>query len=246
MADYFTEDRIKNYGEHEPINVRYNLGILSLEGITPGKMKGKRVLDVGCGFGMLAGVFHNHGAETYGTDSSGYAIKVCKNGYSGVDFKVSECHERVFDGKFDLITCFGVLGIAEMDYHLPFLKTCKEQLSDDGVLVATAPNYARPLWMGKPKNDYRNARDTQFWKALLDDAGLDGKVYPVLRIPLPDKFGVSRFIKGFGDPLVLVARRTRPSRQIVNSISPSVSVKHLLSRLSSQGCSSGSSGRQSP
>jgi len=199
MTDYFTPERIENYEKHESINVKYNLDLLALEGITPKKMAGKRVLDVGCGFGMLLSKFPE--SDCHGTDSSEIAIGRCRERYPLVKFEVSECEHIPFHERFDLITCFGVLGLVDFDKHVSFLHSCERALSDNGVFIATAPNPDRPFFMGK--KDYSNKRWLYSWQCLSD------KAYPILRIPNSEKLGRNIFLRvGFGDPIVIVSRRT--------------------------------------
>jgi len=217
MDGYFTKKRIVNYASAEFTNARYNLDLLASEGIEP---KGK-VLDVGCGFGLLLKRFQDAGAECYGTDISEYAINVCKK-YQGITFKVSDCTEIPFDEKFDLITCFGVLGIVEKKKHLSFLRACEAHLKDNGILIATAPNYERPFFMdvlAGRKNLYHNARTAGLWNDLLLWSGLSGKAYPVLRIPKSETVGRNIFLRlGFGDPIVIVAELPHGDKSDIHNL----------------------------
>jgi 2-polyprenyl-6-hydroxyphenyl methylase / 3-demethylubiquinone-9 3-methyltransferase len=81
---------------------------------------GKRVLDVGCGGGILADAMARQGADVLGIDLSGKALKVAQlhaleAGTSGVEYREAsaEALAAQMPGAFDVVTCM------EMLEHVP-------------------------------------------------------------------------------------------------------------------------------
>jgi 2-polyprenyl-6-hydroxyphenyl methylase / 3-demethylubiquinone-9 3-methyltransferase len=83
-------------------------------------LAGKRVLDVGCGGGILADAMARQGADVLGIDLSGKALKVAQlhaleAGTSGVEYREAsaEALAAQMPGGFDVVTCM------EMLEHVP-------------------------------------------------------------------------------------------------------------------------------
>jgi 2-polyprenyl-6-hydroxyphenyl methylase/3-demethylubiquinone-9 3-methyltransferase len=83
-------------------------------------LAGKRVLDVGCGGGILADAMARQGADVLGIDLSGKALKVAQlhaleAGTSGVEYREvsAEALAAQMPGAFDVVTCM------EMLEHVP-------------------------------------------------------------------------------------------------------------------------------
>lgn len=93
-------------------NLRRNLGsALPLE-----DLRGRRILDVGCGFGRHLRVASDHGAEVVGVDLSGGVDVAFKNlaGRPNCHILQANIHERPLrDDVFDVVWSFGVL------HHMP-------------------------------------------------------------------------------------------------------------------------------
>lgn len=71
---------------------------------TIGKVKGKKVLDIGCGPGLYANVLRKRGAEVHGIDISEKEIEIAKQHYKGIDFRVSSASALPYsNGYFDLV-----------------------------------------------------------------------------------------------------------------------------------------------
>lgn len=78
----------------------------------PAEMKGKRVLDVGCGAGRFAEVAVGTGAHVVAIDFSA-AVDAARNNLEGkgtIDFLQADAYRLPFrPGSFDYVYCFGVL-----------------------------------------------------------------------------------------------------------------------------------------
>ncbi len=204
-AYFKTPGDVETYERAQPANARYNLDLLALEGIRPEMMAGRRVLDVGCGFGLFLSRFRAAGARCFGMDKSGRAIRTCRERYPGMRFEKAECPEIPFDEKFALITCFGTLGLVARESHAEFLENAASHLEKGGVLFANAPGEGAGLGPASAGN----ARSLVEWEGLLARAGFrTTAAYRVLRVPGADLvLGRNIFVKGFGRSAVIVGER---------------------------------------
>ena len=103
--------------------------------------KGAVVLDVGCGNGIISRSLGAKGFNVYGIDVSEKAIEKARqlNTYDNVKFDVVSAEQLVIEGKkYNAVICSEVLE----HLHQPslLLKTLKESITDDGILIVTVPN----------------------------------------------------------------------------------------------------------
>lgn len=80
-----------------------------------GDVRGKTVLDAGCGTGYLSGKLRERGALATGVDHSPEMIAIARENHPGIDFRVDSCAglATLEDARFDLIVSNYVL----MDAH---------------------------------------------------------------------------------------------------------------------------------
>lgn len=108
-------------------------------------LKGKKILDVGCGGGILAEAMGQLGGEVTGIDASPNTIGVAKahskSVNSGVIYKQKTIEEFITtnpDEKFDVITCL------EMLEHVPsplgVIQSCSSLLNDGGDIFFSTIN----------------------------------------------------------------------------------------------------------
>ena len=108
-------------------------------------LEGIKVLDVGCGGGILAEALSKLGAKVTGIDASEQTIGVAQNHSNAVRSDVSYYQTTIEEfiankpeEKFDVITCL------EMLEHVPspgeIIKTCSTILKDDGDIFFSTIN----------------------------------------------------------------------------------------------------------
>ncbi|MCC6849956.1 MAG: class I SAM-dependent methyltransferase [Deltaproteobacteria bacterium] len=114
-------------------NLRRNLG----DALTLDQLRGRRILDVGCGFGRHLLVAAEHGAEVVGVDLSGGVEVAYRNLGSRPNCHIIQAnvHERPLrDATFDVVWSFGVL------HHMPDpaagFRALVEFARPDGGLIA--------------------------------------------------------------------------------------------------------------
>jgi 2-polyprenyl-6-hydroxyphenyl methylase/3-demethylubiquinone-9 3-methyltransferase len=107
-------------------------------------LKGKRVLDIGCGGGILAESLAREGAEVTGIDQGEKVIKIAK--LHSLESQLNINYEQINienfikknKHKFDVITCL------EMLEHVPdpasVIKACSQILKPDGKLFLSTIN----------------------------------------------------------------------------------------------------------
>ncbi len=81
-----------------------------------GKLAGKKILDVGCGGGILTEALAGEGAELTGIDAGEAALKVARlhkltSGNEQIDYELStvEDYAERYPGGFDVVTCMELL-----------------------------------------------------------------------------------------------------------------------------------------
>jgi 2-polyprenyl-6-hydroxyphenyl methylase/3-demethylubiquinone-9 3-methyltransferase len=104
--------------EFRPLHQINPLRLGWIESIAP--LKGKRVLDIGCGGGILADAMARQGAQVLGIDLAGKALKVAQlhaleAGTKGVEYREISAEALAAEqpGSFDVVTCM------EMLEHVP-------------------------------------------------------------------------------------------------------------------------------
>ena len=107
-------------------------------------IKGKKILDVGCGGGILSESLANEGADVTGIDQGDRVIKIAKlhAKESGIKVKYKHINIEDFykntDERFDVITCL------EMLEHIPdpnsIINTCSKLLMPGGKIYFSTIN----------------------------------------------------------------------------------------------------------
>jgi len=100
-------------------------------------IKGKRILDVGCGSGTNAQYFSQRGYEVVGIDLVDeflqYAKKRCSAQFIKMDMREMTFKQESFDG---IWACASLLHIPKRDL-LPVFHDCRKILTDKGILYAS-------------------------------------------------------------------------------------------------------------
>jgi len=107
--------------------------------LVPQNLKGKKLLDIGCGPGIHLKKYLERGAEGFGIDISRKMIELAKKYCSSANFKVGSIYQLEFeDSSFDIITASLVL-----DHVQDFEKSLKEinrVLKQGGLFVFSNPH----------------------------------------------------------------------------------------------------------
>lgn len=131
---YYTKLRLKK-GGGLPIEEREVLGAAS--------WKGKTVLDVGCGTGLLAHEIAKRGArEVVGIDFSKEGVEIAREKYraKNLEYRVEDLRDH--RGSYDIVVSLGTL--EHMDDPLRALQRMKKLLKPGGLLILTCPNWTNP------------------------------------------------------------------------------------------------------
>jgi 2-polyprenyl-3-methyl-5-hydroxy-6-metoxy-1,4-benzoquinol methylase len=107
-----------------------------------GSFEGKRVVDLGCGDGVLTYELFKNGAESYGVDLSDEAIKYAKQKHSSLgsnaQFFVESCTDTHFDdGFFDAVISSDV--IEHLSNPGELLSEIQRLLKPNGLAVISTP-----------------------------------------------------------------------------------------------------------
>jgi 2-polyprenyl-3-methyl-5-hydroxy-6-metoxy-1,4-benzoquinol methylase len=84
-----------------------------LKAILP-DLKGKRVLDVGCGTGRVSRYLVQLGAEVVGVDFSEQAIAIARqqNSSENITYRVQSIFDLTDTNAYDIVICWGVIAVA--------------------------------------------------------------------------------------------------------------------------------------
>ncbi|MBW8041929.1 MAG: methyltransferase domain-containing protein [Planctomycetes bacterium] len=108
--------------------------------------KGK-VLDIGCGPGIMVKELTDLGYEFYGIDASPNVIDECKKRFGTMDnvnFSIGDATKlELADNFFDLVICMGV--IDRIDKYELAIKEMLRVIKKDGTLIITFPNLYSPF-----------------------------------------------------------------------------------------------------
>lgn len=117
-------------------------------------LRGKKVLDAGCGFGYEATILRRRGATVWGVDASPYMIRIARQEYPELadHFRTADIRKLPFSGgTFDLIICKYAL------HYLPWpddaFKEFNRCLKKGGTLIFAAHHPTSNLFF-KKKKDY--------------------------------------------------------------------------------------------
>ncbi len=120
----------------EQIDLHFNVDSTSLK-----PLMGKRVLDVGCGAGLLCEPLARLGAEVTGLDAAPENIAAATAHAEAQGLQISYRNhdiQRFSDDGFDLVTSLEV--IEHVDDPEAFLAGLSRAMADDGLMILSTPN----------------------------------------------------------------------------------------------------------
>jgi SAM-dependent methyltransferase len=173
-------------------------------GLTPEEMKGKRVLDVGCGMGRFAEVVTRWGAQVVGVDLS-LAAEVAARNLAGRDFVAmqADVFELPFAPEsFDYIYSIGVL------HHTPDCEKAFKAL----------PQYLKPegsiaIWLYSGYNKWYRFSDQ--YRKITHRMSIQ-RLDSLLRVAVPVLYHLDRGLRavpGIGRPLAAAVHHVFPTSQ---------------------------------
>jgi len=122
----------------------------------PKNLKGKKLLDIGCGPGIHMKKYIERGAEGFGIDISSKMIALAKEHCPDADFKTGSIYNLEFDDSyFDILTASFVL-----DHVKDIEKAVKEMkrvLKQNGLCICSIPHPITNMFRGKgntPSHSY--------------------------------------------------------------------------------------------
>lgn len=108
-----------------------------------GDIKGKQILDIGCGIGRESAWLSSHGADVVGMDLSPGMIDVAIQHSPAIDFRVGNIEALDFHDDFDIVFCQAAL------HHLPRVEMAigriYEALKPDGLFLCQEPMADNPV-----------------------------------------------------------------------------------------------------
>lgn len=106
---------------------------------------GKRVLDIGCGAGLLTEPMARLGGDVTGVDAAGENVRIAGQHADGQGLTIRYCAGDIADpafaeplGQFDLVTAMEV--IEHVSDPAAFLGALRARLNDQGLLILSTPN----------------------------------------------------------------------------------------------------------
>jgi|SRR5690554_618192 len=108
----------------------------------------EKVLEIGCGIGILSEYISKKGKKVTSIDISEENIKFAKSTVKNVEFHAGDFLEFSFNDKYDLITLFDVLEHIPKEKYSIVFKKIKELSNENSLIVITIPdaqflNYTR-------------------------------------------------------------------------------------------------------
>ncbi len=137
-------------GEFKPLHAINPLRLDWIDQLAP--IKGKRVLDVGCGGGILADSMARKGAQVLGIDLAGKALKVAQlhaleAETQGVSYREVSAEDLAAEqpAQYDVVTCM------EMLEHVPdpssIVRACSELVKPGGWVFFSTINRNPKAWL---------------------------------------------------------------------------------------------------
>ena len=147
IADRFYYLRTKKALLNELIEMPATLSLLK-------DVRGKKVLDIGCGPGIYAKILKKRGADVYGIDISEKEIEIARRHVKGVDFKVGSVYNLPYKPhSFDFVVA--ALVVEHFRDLAKAFRAIRRMLRRTGIFVFSIINpvlSATHSQKGKPKN----------------------------------------------------------------------------------------------
>ncbi len=148
--DQAASSYVRAYAERTPVAAFFNRR-REIIGAMLDRCQGGRLLDVGCGPGMMVETCLDKGFDYIGADISPGMIAECRRRYEGcgdVSFWVAKMQSLPFaDASFDVVLCMGALEYLEPAEELQAIGEMVRVLRAGGMLVVSYLNAASLYWV---------------------------------------------------------------------------------------------------
>ena len=120
-------------------------------------INGKKVLDIGCGGGILSEQLHKQGAKVTGIDSSSKSITIAKQHAEEQNYNIKYINKSIFDvsdlDSFDFIVCFEM--IEHIDKPNELIKKISEiSTKKSGLFLSTINRNLKSFVLAKIMAEY--------------------------------------------------------------------------------------------
>ncbi|MCC7289871.1 class I SAM-dependent methyltransferase [bacterium] len=139
VAKFYNENQDFVISPFNPFGEISNFGKLVVDLYTD-NLKGKKVLDIGCGHGYLLAYLESKGCETFGVDISKNAIEKARKISKKTKYFVLDAREIPLKSEyFDYIFC--VEALEHFEDLVAYFREQYRLLKKDGKLIISTPNY---------------------------------------------------------------------------------------------------------
>lgn len=161
-----------------------------------GALSNKRLLDVACGTGHIAGSASGRGARSEGIDFATTMVEHAKRRFPGVPFREGDaCRLPFADGTFDAVACgFGLLHMAQPE----------QAIKEAWRVLKSGGRYAFTVWCSPDQGG-------EFFKLVMGAVQKHGTfdvplpaAPPMFRFADPNECAKALTAAGFADPVVTV------------------------------------------
>jgi len=174
----FAKDSAHWWDEGGPFGILHRLNPLRMEYLLSqiGDVKGKTILDVGCGGGLICEPFARLGAQVTGLDADENAIAAAKEHAAESGLDISYIHDAVegHDGHYDVVMALEIL--EHVNDPAVFVRDCVARLKPGGVFLASTLNRtAKSFALGIVAAEYVMGyvpRGTHDWKKFIKPSEL--------------------------------------------------------------------------
>lgn len=189
----------------------------------------KKVIDVGCGTGLLVKFLNDNHFQAVGVDSSRQAVQAAQKNVGGKNIILAKATNLPFDDEsFDLVTSISMIEHLTLKDAGNFIKEARRVLKKDGFIFLVTPNFSTPLRIiyGKKWFAYKDPTHINFFtpislSSLLKEKGFKNINFN-FKIPYQDNLeqGFPSFFQKFprwSKTLVLYLLFSTPLSRVRNS-----------------------------
>jgi SAM-dependent methyltransferase len=117
-----------------------------------GSRRSLRILDVGCGAGVMSEYLTAFGTVV-ATDFSARAVELGRVMAPEVDFRVGDVDEAIPSGHYQLITLFDVLEHIRPDERTALIGRLRSALTNNGAIILSTPHPRHTRWLHAERQD---------------------------------------------------------------------------------------------